>query len=74
MLRRIAVQTDFAVIFLRRREQIPPRNEADAFVPEGEARIRADLKLSPETALIPFSAEKGTGRGELVSAIFRAIE
>lgn len=38
------------------------------------ARIRADLKLSPDTPLIPFSAEKGTGRGELVSAIFRAVE
>ena len=38
------------------------------------ARIRADLKLSPETGLIPFSAEKGTGRGELVSAILRAVE
>lgn len=38
------------------------------------ARIRADLKLSPDTPLIPFSAEKGTGRGDLVSAIFRAVE
>ena len=38
------------------------------------ARIRADLKLSPETGLIPFSAENGTGRGELVSAILRAAE
>ncbi len=38
------------------------------------ARIRAGLKLSPDTALIPFSAEKGTGRAELVSAIFRAVE
>ena len=38
------------------------------------ARIRADLKLSPETELIPFSAEKGTGRSELVSAILRAAQ
>lgn len=38
------------------------------------ARIRADLKLSPETVLIPFSAEKGTGRSELVSEIFHAVE
>ncbi len=37
-------------------------------------RIRADLKLSPGTALIPFSAEKGTGRGELVNAVFHAVE
>ena len=38
------------------------------------ARIRTDLKLSPNTLLIPFSAEKGTGRGELVSAILDAVE
>ena len=38
------------------------------------ARIRADLKLSPETVLIPFSAEKGTGRSELVGEILRAVE
>ncbi|MBQ6432067.1 MAG: YihA family ribosome biogenesis GTP-binding protein [Oscillospiraceae bacterium] len=38
------------------------------------ARIRADLRLSPGTVLIPFSAEKGTGRAELVSAIFHAVE
>lgn len=37
-------------------------------------RIRADLKLTPDTVLIPFSAEKGTGRGELVNAIFCAAE
>lgn len=38
------------------------------------ARIRAELHLSPETQLIPFSAEKGNGRGELVNAIFHAVE
>jgi len=38
------------------------------------ARIRTDLKLSPDTLLIPLSAEKGTGRGELVSAILDAVE
>lgn len=38
------------------------------------ARIRTDLKLSPDTLLIPFSAEKGIGRGELVSAILDAVE
>lgn len=37
-------------------------------------RIRLTLKLAPETKLIPFSAEKGTGRGELVSEIFHAAE
>lgn len=37
-------------------------------------RIRATLKLSEETPLIPFSAEKGSGRAELVSAILRAVE
>lgn len=38
------------------------------------ARIRQSLQLDPEVKLIPFSAEKGTGRGELVSAILSACE
>ena len=38
------------------------------------ARIRACLNLSADTPLIPFSAEKGTGRGELVNVIFSACE
>lgn len=38
------------------------------------ARIRAVLKLAADTVLIPFSAEKGTGRGELVNAILHAVE
>lgn len=38
------------------------------------ARIREDLQLEESVALIPFSAEKGTGRGELVNAIFHAVE
>ena len=38
------------------------------------ARIRACLRLSEDTPLIPFSAEKGTGRGELVNLIFTACE
>lgn len=37
-------------------------------------RIRATLKLSEETPLIPFSAEKGSGRAELVSTILSAVE
>ncbi len=37
-------------------------------------RIRATLKLSEETPLIPFSAEKGSGRAELVGTILRAVE
>ena len=36
--------------------------------------IRRDLGLSEDTLLIPFSAEKGTGRGELVNAIFAAAK
>ena len=36
--------------------------------------IRRDLGLSADTKLIPFSAEKGTGRGELVNAIFAAAK
>lgn len=37
-------------------------------------RIRDTLQLDEQTILIPFSAEKGTGRGELVSAIVHAAE
>lgn len=37
-------------------------------------RIRHTLALSDETELIPFSAEKGTGRGDLVNAIFAACK
>ena len=36
--------------------------------------IRETLGLSDDTKLIPFSAEKGTGRDLLVSAIFTATE
>lgn len=35
------------------------------------ARIRQTLRLPEQTLLIPFSAEKGTGRTELVSAIMK---
>ena len=38
------------------------------------AQIRAVLGLSDETVLIPFSAEKGTGRDELVSRILAVCE
>ena len=37
-------------------------------------RIRETLKLPEHTLVIPFSAEKGTGRGELVSAIMRSCD
>ena len=37
-------------------------------------RIRDTLGLGEEDRLIPFSAEKGTGREELLSAIFAGIE
>lgn len=36
--------------------------------------IRETLALDDSTELIPFSAEKGTGRNELVQAIFQAIK
>ena len=36
------------------------------------ALIRQTLGLAPETRLIPFSAEKGTGRDDLVREIFAA--
>ncbi len=38
------------------------------------AQIRTDLELPEETALIPFSAEKGTGRDELLRVILKAAE
>lgn len=38
------------------------------------ALIRQTLALSQNTRLIPFSAEKGTGRDELVREIFAACE
>ena len=37
-------------------------------------RVRDTLGLGEEDWLIPFSAEKGTGREELLSAIFAGIE
>ena len=38
-------------------------------VEEFTQRIRETLELDEETIVIPFSAEKGTGREELLSAI-----
>lgn len=38
------------------------------------ACIRETLGLADDIQLIPFSAEKGTGRDLLVSAIFKAAE
>jgi len=38
------------------------------------AQIRTDLELPEETVLIPFSAEKGTGRDELLRVILKAAE
>lgn len=35
------------------------------------ALIRETLDLSPETVLLPFSAEKGTGREQLISEILK---
>lgn len=36
--------------------------------------IREDLALPPEVPVIPFSAEKGNGRDELVRLILNAVE
>ena len=38
------------------------------------ATIREDLELPDEVPVIPFSAEKGTGRDELVKYILSAVE
>jgi len=40
----------------------------------GLQRIREVLELDERAVLIPFSAEKGTGREELLQAIFQAIQ
>ena len=37
------------------------------------AYIRETLRLGEQTPLLPFSAEKGTGREALVRAIFDAV-
>jgi GTP-binding protein len=36
--------------------------------------IRMELHLEPETRIIPFSAEKGTGRDELMREILNCVE
>ena len=36
--------------------------------------IREDLELPEDTVIIPFSAEKGTGRDELVKLVVAAVE
>ena len=38
------------------------------------ARIRETLELSDETPLVPFSAEKGTGREELIALLLSETE
>ena len=36
--------------------------------------IREDLELPEGTQIIPFSAEKGNGRDELVKAVLKAVK
>lgn len=43
-------------------------------IPSNMAVIRRDLELTDDTPLIPFSAEKGTGKDELVKYILAAAE
>ena len=57
------------VVVANKLDKLKPRE-----IEPNMARIRATLQLSEETKLIPFSAEKGTGRGELVSALLKACE
>jgi len=38
------------------------------------AQIRQTLELGDDVKLIPFSAEKGTGRQELLNEIFACVE
>ncbi len=57
------------VVVANKLDKLKPRE-----IEPNMARIRATLQLSEETNLIPFSAEKGTGRGELVSVLLKACE
>ncbi len=57
------------VVVANKLDKLKPRE-----IEPNMARIRATLQLSEETKLIPFSAEKGIGRGELVSALLKACE
>ena len=57
------------VVVANKLDKLKPRE-----IEPNMARIREVLTLDPSVPLIPFSAEKGTGRGELVSLITRACE
>ena len=57
------------VVVANKLDKLKPRE-----IEPNMARIRATLQLSEDTKLIPFSAEKGTGRGELVSVLLKACE
>ena len=57
------------VVVANKLDKLKPRE-----IEPNMARIRATLQLSEETKLIPFSAEKGTGRGDLVSVLIKACE
>ena len=57
------------VVVANKLDKLKPRE-----IEPNMARIRATLQLSEETKLIPFSAEKGTGRGDLVSVLLKACE
>ncbi len=55
------------VVVANKLDKLKPRE-----IEPNMARIRQVLTLDPSVPLIPFSAEKGTGRGELVSLIMNA--
>ena len=55
------------VVVANKLDKLKPRE-----IEPNMAVIRRELALSDETRLIPFSAEKGTGRAELVGAIQNA--
>ena len=57
------------VVVANKLDKLKPRE-----IEPNMARIRATLQLSEDTKLIPFSAEKGTGRGDLVSVLIKACE
>ena len=57
------------VVVANKLDKLKPRE-----VEGNMAQIRKCLTLDPSVPIIPFSAEKGTGRGELVSTIMKACD
>ncbi len=58
------------VVVANKLDKVRKKSEIDGNL----LQIRATLRLPDEVPVIPFSAEKGTGRDELLSVILAAVE